>query len=95
MRDAGLDEGVKCVGRGTENGSNGGRQQGRITEHGKIDEDRAIGKLLGDVVGYGERQASLSNATRSGECEQRGGLVEQGCSRGGNLTIPPYERGPW
>ncbi len=66
MLDAGLDEGPVESGGSSERGGNGGRQQRRIAECGKIDEDDAVGKLLSHIVGHGEGQASLPDTTRSG-----------------------------
>ena len=94
MRGAGLDEGLMGVRRSSERGGDGGWQERRIAQRGKIDEDDTVGKLLRHVVSDGEGQAGLPNTTRSGECEKGRGLIEQGGSRGSDLPLPSHERGP-
>src|SRR5215213_1056938 len=94
MRDAGLDEGLIDLGRRTERGGDGGWQERRIAQRGKIDEDDTVGKLRGHLVRDGEGQSSLPDTTRSREGEQRGGLIEHRCSCGSDLSFPPYQRGP-
>ena len=53
------------------------RYEGRVANHSQRDEHHAGGALVGDCTCEFERQARLSRASRTGECDQAGGRISQ------------------
>src|SRR4051812_39855229 len=63
-------------------GGHGGQHLIRITQRGKVDEDRAVGVAGRYPLRYGERKARLSCPARPREREEAdGGPGEQFCHR--------------
>jgi hypothetical protein len=72
-------------------GGNRGCDERRLGEWRQIDEDDAIGEPIGHILGDGECQARLADATGACQGEQRHGLVEEECSRGDDLFLTANE----
>ncbi len=65
---------------------------GRRSRGRQVDEDRPIGERRSERLSHGQREASLSAATRTDECDQPNVPAEQQVTDALRLLLPPNQR---
>ena len=92
VRDAGLDEGLMESGGRSKRGGNGGRQQRRIAQCGKIDEDDTVGKL--PATSWATARARRVFPTPPGPVSVRSGAASSSrAARAAAICPPAPQRG--
>ena len=76
----------------TKSPDDGRRDQGRIANRRQRHEEDTVNKVVRDVPGQGERQASLPTPTRTGERQETNVLSPELLTRQRQVSLAPDQR---